>query len=69
MHVDRITMYEVERSENKIRVIENLTGAVLAELNGNSIIIVDKDGSRVAVEASNASNVDLVNALIKAGRI
>lgn len=62
-------MFDVQRADNKIRVIENLTGAVLAELNGNSIIVVEKGESRIAVEASTASNVDLVNALIKAGRI
>jgi hypothetical protein len=62
-------MYEVERVEDKIRVIQQLTGAVIVELSRNSIIVVEKGESRVAIEASKASDVDLVNALIKAGRI
>jgi hypothetical protein len=62
-------MYDIERSEDKIRVVDQLTGAVIVELNNSSIIIVGDGESRGGVEASKASNVDLVNALIKLGRI
>ncbi len=62
-------MYEVERVDGKTRVVNQLTGQILVELTQNSVIIVEKGESRVAVAAADASDVDLVNALIQEGRI
>lgn len=62
-------MYEIERSADKIRVVQSVTGAVVVELNSNTIVVIETDNDRTAVQASAITDVDLVNALIKAGRI
>jgi len=62
-------MYDIERSEGKIRVIDPLTGQVLIELNNTSVVVIGNGENRFAIAASDASDVDLVSALIGMRRV
>jgi hypothetical protein len=63
------TMFEFQRSDGTVRVVQPNTGLVFVTLNDDDIVIVGEGEEKKAVYASQASNLDLVNALIKNGML